>query len=49
QVNEVDFLNLIRSQVTLFTYQLRYWQALSEANQALARLMAAAGEENIYE
>lgn len=49
QVGEVDFLNLVRSQVTLFNYQLRYWQALMEANQALARLAAATGEENIYE
>ena len=48
QVNEVDFLNLIRSQVTLFNYQLQYWQALTEANQALAELVAAVGEENIY-
>ncbi|MBV1931558.1 MAG: TolC family protein [Porticoccaceae bacterium] len=49
QVNQVDFLNLIRSQVTLFNYQLQYWQALTEANQALAQLAAAVGEENIYE
>jgi len=49
QVNEVDFLNLVASQVTLFNYQLRYWQALTEANQALARLVAATGEEKIYE
>jgi len=49
QVNEVDFLNLVASQVTLFNYQLRYWQALTEANQALAQLVAATGEEKIYE
>ncbi len=49
QVNEVDFLNLVRSQVTLFNYQLQYWQALTEANQALSQLVAAVGEENIYE
>jgi outer membrane protein TolC len=49
RVNEVDFLNLIRSQVTLFNYQLQYWQALAEANQALAQLVAAVGEESIYE
>lgn len=49
QVNQVDFLNLIRSQVTLFNYQLQYWQTLTEANQALAQLIAAVGEENIYE
>lgn len=49
QVNEVDFLNLVRSQVTLFNYQLQYWKALSDAKQALARLQAAVGEEFVYE
>ncbi len=49
QVNKVDFLNLIRSQITLLSYENRYWQSLSEANQALARLAAAVGEEKIYE
>jgi outer membrane protein TolC len=49
QVNEVDFLNLVRSQLTLFNYQLQYWKALSDAKQALARLEAAVGEESIYE
>jgi cobalt-zinc-cadmium efflux system outer membrane protein len=49
QVNQVDFLNLVRSQITLFNYELQYWKALSEANQALARLQAAVGKEPIYE
>jgi outer membrane protein TolC len=49
QVNEVDFLNLVGSQVTLLNYEVQYWKALTEANQALARLVAAVGEENIYE
>ena len=49
QVSEVDFLNLVRSQITLFNYELQYWQALSEAKQALAQLEAAVGEETIYE
>ncbi len=49
QVNEVDFLNLIRSQITLLNYQLQYWKALTEAKQSLARLEAAVGEETIYE
>lgn len=49
QVSEVDFLNLVRSQMTLFNYELQYWKALSDANQALARLEAAVGEEAIYE
>ncbi len=49
QVSEVDFLNLVRSQMTLFNYQLQYWKALSDAKQALARLEAAVGEETVYE
>jgi cobalt-zinc-cadmium efflux system outer membrane protein len=49
QVSEVDFLNLVRSQMTLFNYELRYWKALSEAKQALAQLEAAVGEETVYE
>lgn len=49
QVSEVDFLNLVRSQITLFNYELQYWKALSDAKQALAQLEAAVGEEKIYE
>jgi len=49
QVSEVDFLNLVRSQMTLFNYQLQYWKALSDARQALAQLQAAVGEESVYE
>ena len=49
QVNQVDFLNLVRSQVTLFNYELQYWKAFTEINQSIARLKAAVGEENIYE
>ncbi len=49
QVNKVDFLNLIRSQITLFNYETQYWQALAEANQALARLSSYVGKEDIYE
>lgn len=49
KVSRVDFLNLVRSQITLFSYEIQYWKALSEANQALARLVSAVGEENIYE
>ena len=49
QVSEVDFLNLVRSQMTLFNYELQYWKALSDARQALARLEAAVGEESVYE
>jgi|TARA_R110002074_G_scaffold142621_1_gene289260 outer membrane protein TolC len=49
QVSEVDFLNLVRSQMTLFNYELQYWKALSDAKQALARLEAAVGKESVYE
>ena len=49
QFNKVDFLNLIRSQITLFNYETQYWKALAEANQALAKLTAAVGKEEIYE
>lgn len=49
QVSEVDFLNLVRSQMTLFNYELQYWKALSDAKQALARLEAAVGEDTVYE
>ncbi len=49
QVGSVDFLNLVRSQTTLYNYETQYWKALSSANQASARLVAAVGEEKIYE
>ncbi|MGR9099164.1 MAG: TolC family protein [Gammaproteobacteria bacterium] len=49
QVNKVDFLNLVRSQITLFNYETQYWKALSEANRAVAELAAAVGKEEIYE
>ncbi|MDP1774229.1 MAG: TolC family protein [Methylobacter sp.] len=49
QVNKVDFLNLVRSQITLFEYETQYWKAFAEANQSLAQLNAAVGEEEIYE
>ena len=49
QVDEVDFLNLVRSQVTLFNYELQYWKSYIEVNQSIARLKGAVGEENIYE
>ena len=49
QVSQVDFLNLVRSQITLFNYELQYWKALAEAKQSLSRLTAAVGKESIYE
>jgi cobalt-zinc-cadmium efflux system outer membrane protein len=47
QVNKVDFLNLVRSQITLFEYETQYWKAFTEANQSLAQLSAAVGSESI--
>jgi outer membrane protein TolC len=49
QVNKVDFLNLVRSQISLFNFEIQYWQALTLANQALAQLTAVVGKEEIYE
>ncbi|MFQ5660888.1 MAG: TolC family protein [Gammaproteobacteria bacterium] len=49
QVNKVDFLNLVRAQITLYNYEIKYWQVLSEANQALANVVAAVGVEAVYE
>lgn len=49
QVSQVDFLNLVRSQITLFEYETQYWKAFTEAQQALAQLSADVGEDTIYE
>jgi len=49
QVSKVDFLNLVRSQIILFNYEMQYWNAFAEANQSLAKLTAAVGKEEIYE
>jgi outer membrane protein TolC len=49
QVNEVDFLNVVNGQLTLYNAQISYWNALSNAKSALAALAAAVGSENLYE
>ena len=49
QVNEVDFLNVINIQITLYNAQINYWESLSTAKQALARLASAIGTEALYE
>jgi len=49
QVNEVDFLNVVNSQITLYNSQISYWEALSSAKTALAMLAAASGREVLYE
>lgn len=48
-VNEVDFLNLVSAQITLYNFETRYWQVLAEANQALAEIEAVIGKENSHE
>ncbi|VAW85444.1 Heavy metal RND efflux outer membrane protein, CzcC family [hydrothermal vent metagenome] len=48
QSGTVDFLNLVRSQTTLYDYETQYWKAFSVAKQALARLISAVGEDNVY-
>jgi len=48
QVNKVDFLNLVRAQLTLYNYQIQYWLSFSTAQQALAALEAVVGSETIY-
>ncbi|MDX8380911.1 MAG: TolC family protein [Ghiorsea sp.] len=43
QVNKVDFLNLVRTQITLYNYETQYWKVFAQAKQSLARLHAAIG------
>jgi outer membrane protein TolC len=49
QVNEVDFLNVLNAQITLYNAQISYWEAMSNAKRSLANLAASVGSENIYE
>jgi cobalt-zinc-cadmium efflux system outer membrane protein len=49
QVNEVDFLNVINGQLTLYNAQINYWTALADAKSALAGIAAAVGKESLYE
>jgi len=49
QVNKVDFLTLLRAQITLFNYETQYWQSISLAKQSLAALDAAIGQEVSHE
>lgn len=49
QVNKVDFLNLVRSQITLYNYEIQYWQAFVKVKQAAAKLISMVGKEEIYE
>jgi len=47
QVNKVDFLNLVRAQLSEFNMDIQYWQQISALHQAEARLAAAAGKVNL--
>lgn len=49
KVSEVDFLNLVRSQITLLNYQIRYWRTLSQGKQFQAKLDEITVGENPYE
>lgn len=49
QVDKVDFLNLVQAQTSLYNYETRYWKSFCSANQALARLAAATGKEDLGE
>ncbi len=49
QVNKVDFLNLIRAQITLYNYETNLWRHISDAKTRLAELAANVGEDNIHE
>ena len=49
RVNQVDFMNLVNTQITLYNAQIDYWESLSGAKQALAGLAAAVGTEALYE
>jgi cobalt-zinc-cadmium efflux system outer membrane protein len=49
QVNEVDFLNVLNAQITLYNAQISYWEVMSNAKQSLAKLAASVGSEELYE
>ncbi|PJA34748.1 MAG: TolC family protein [Zetaproteobacteria bacterium CG_4_9_14_3_um_filter_53_7] len=45
QVNKVDFLNLVRAQLSEFNNDMQQWQTYARVHQAEARLAAAAGKK----
>ncbi|MDX8414117.1 MAG: TolC family protein [Mariprofundales bacterium] len=49
QVNKVDFLNLVRAQLSEFNLDIQYWQQVSAYHQAVARLAAATGKDHLIE
>ena len=44
QVNKIDFLTLLDSQITLFNYEIEYYKVLSEYEKKLATLETVVGE-----
>ncbi|MCU7876498.1 MAG: TolC family protein [Candidatus Thiodiazotropha sp. (ex Lucinoma borealis)] len=49
QVDKVDFLTLVRTQIKLNNFRIAYWKALSQAKQAEASLLAVVGVEMNHE
>ena len=49
QVNKVDFLNLVRAQITLYDYEIQLWLSVKTAKTALANLKASVGKDTFYE
>jgi len=49
QVNKVDFLNLVRAQITLYDYETQLWLSVKTAKTALADLEASVGKDTFYE
>ena len=47
QTNQVDFLNLVRAQITLYNFEIQRWNVLSVANQSVAQIAAATGQEDV--
>ncbi|MDH5731451.1 MAG: TolC family protein [Gammaproteobacteria bacterium] len=49
QVGKVEFLGVVKSHTSLYNYESGYWLAYSNAQESLADIEAAVGQENIYE
>jgi len=48
RVNKVDFLNLVRMQMTLQNYETQYWRVFTRAEQTLSKLETLVGIQGIY-
>jgi len=47
RVGKIAFADVLRAQLSVFDYQVQYWNALTTSQQALARLAAALGKETL--